>query len=198
MRATAESKQQQEEELSYYEFYSLGRFPEIRKDFIIGCDAFNNKIFGDALVYLTRAFRALSHEWEHVELAPEERGMYGELSYMLGFIYTELGEYAHALYYLEPLRQSADSKWKIEYINALVNSQDIRAYSFVYHELKEATKNADPEEKEYLNFLKRRYGYLLVEFHDFDKAKEYFRSLLSDPDCGRFAQSELDYLESRQ
>lgn len=198
LRATAESKRQQEEELSYYEFYSLGRFPEIRKDFIVGCDTFNNRIFGDALVYLTRAFRALSHEWEHVELAPEERGMYGELSYMLGFIYTELGEYAHALYYLEPLRQSADSKWKIEYINALVNSQDIRAYSFVYHELKEATKNADPEEKEYLNFLKRRYGYLLVEFHDFDKAKEYFRSLLSDPDCGRFAQSELDYLESRQ
>lgn len=198
LRAMAENKRQQKEELSYYEFYSLGRFPEIRKDFIIGCEAFNNKIFGDALVYLSRAFRALSREWDHVELDPEERGMYGELSYMLGFIYMDLGQYAYALYYLEPLSQSADSKWKIEYINALVNSRDIRAYSYVYKELKEATAGADPEEKEYLNFLKRRYGYLLIEFHDFYKARTYFQSLLDDPDCGKFAQSELDYLESRQ
>lgn len=198
MRTTAESKQRQGEELSFYEFYSLGRFPEIRKDFVVGSIAFNNHLFGDALVYLTRAFRALSREWSQVEFGPEEKGLFGELSYMLGYIYTELGEYAHALYYLEAVSQSANSKWKIEYINAMINSQDIRSYSYVYQELKEATAKADHSEKEYLNFLKRRYGYLLVEFHDFDKAKEYFQSLLNDPDCGKFAQSELDYLKSRQ
>lgn len=195
LRVTAESKQEQGEELTYYEYYSMGRFPEVRKDFIMGSIAFNHHVFGDALVFLTRAYRSLTDCWNRMDFDEAERDLFGELSYMLGYIYTELEQYAYALHYLEALSRTNDSRWKIEYINALVNSKDIRAYSFVAQELEQMKANENPEEKEYLNFLKRRFGYLLIEFHELDEARTYFRSLLDDPDCREFAQRELDYIE---
>lgn len=196
LRATAENKLQQEQDLEYHEFFALGRFPELRKDAIEGSMAFQEHRFGDALVCLTRAYHSLSQEWDRVELTSDEKCLYGELCYMLGYIYMEFGLYAHALFYLDALSESADPKWKIEYINALVNSKDIRAYSVVSKELEKAMRESDPKEKEYLNFLKRRYGYLLIEFNKQDEAKEYFQELLNNPDCKKFAREELDYLEN--
>lgn len=62
----------------------------------------------------------------------------------------------------------------------------------------ESNNNMDDEEKiMYLSFLKRRYGYILIEMEKIKEATQYFMSLLTDENCKEFAKDELEYLRHK-
>lgn len=119
---------------------------------------------------------------------------------MLGFVYMEFEKYPKAIYYLGILHGSEEVKYEIEFINALTNSKDIRSLGVLNSERQrvESNNNMDDDEKiMYLSFLKRRYGYILIEMEKIKEAVQYFMNLLKDENCKEFAKEELEYLSRK-
>ena len=87
-----------------------------------------------------------------------------------------------------------------KFINALTNSKDIRSLGVLNSERQrvESNNNMDDDEKiMYLSFLKRRYGYILIEMEKIKEAVQYFMNLLKDENCKEFAKEELEYLSRK-
>ena len=182
------------------EYFTLGNNKELNLLFINGAQAFQNKIWGDALFYLLRSLNILQRDWGTEKVDQFEYRMLGEVCYMLGFVYMEFNIYSKAIYYLGILHGSEEVKYEIEFINALTNSNDVRTFGVLNNERQrvESNNNMDDDEKNmYMSFLKRRYGYCLIEMEKIKEAVQYFMSMLTDENCKDFAKEELEYLRRK-
>lgn len=200
LRQKAEKSIERDNSCEYIEYFTLGNNKELNLLFVNGTYAFQNKIWGDALFYLECALNILQRDWGTEKIDQYEYRMFGEICYMLGFVYLEFQMYPKAIYYLGILHGSEDVKYEIEFINALINSNDVRTFGVLNSERQrvEFNNNMDDEEKNmYLSFLKRRYGYILVEMEKTKEAVQYFMSLLTDENCKDFAKEELEYLRGK-
>ena len=177
-----------------------GKLKQAHYLFAQGVIAFRERLWGDVIFYLTHVYRMLVPLWNTDEIDEDDECLLGETCHKLGFVYNELHQYEYALYYLGIICNAGKTLWAGEYINSLVNSRDIRAYSFLRHEYERFTQTdfykdlSEDEFESHLAFLKRRIGFTMVERGQIKDAKRFYTQLLDDPRCCEQAKKELEYI----
>ena len=119
--------------------------------------------------------------------------------YSIGWCYAELKLFERALFYLEICLMRGNIADKIEYINCLVNSKDVRAMWFILHELQQLSQLKENEFTDeiifYYHFLRRRRAYVLIDMGKLDDAEAEFTRMLDEEANKPFAQRELEYIK---
>jgi tetratricopeptide (TPR) repeat protein len=95
--------------------------PNLGQDFYMGGYVLEEKRFWDAIIYFTKVYDALQEKWNKNEIADDERDVFFESCFRLGFCFCELGLYEKAFYYLDIVWHVDNIDYKMEYINCLVN-----------------------------------------------------------------------------
>ena len=159
------------------------------------------KRYYEATSCLENAYRLLNFNIDKKSL--EERNLFLEVCYMLGFCYNELQQYDRAYYYLTFVTGVNRTLYAEEYVNCMIYLGDYRSLmtidgiledlhnSIVEDEEGEVEQSVHP----FLQFLYRRKAYVLVELHRFDEAEEMLRQMIDDPESGDFALDELAYIQ---
>lgn len=159
------------------------------------------KRYYEAISCLENAYRLLNSNIDKKSL--EERNLFLEVCYMLGFCYNELQQYDRAYYYLTFVTGVNRTLYAEEYVNCMIYLGDYRSLmtidgiledlhnSIVEDEEGEVEQSVHP----FLQFLYRRKAYVLVELHRFDEAEEMLRQMIDDPESGDFALDELAYIQ---
>lgn len=162
---------------------------------------YRQKRYYEAISCLESAYRLLNSNIDKKSL--EERNLFLEVCYMLGFCYNELQQYDRAYYYLTFVTGVNRTLYAEEYVNCMIYLGDYRSLmtidgiledlhnSIVEDEEGEVEQSVHP----FLQFLYRRKAYVLVELHRFDEAEEMLRQMIDDPESGDFALDELAYIQ---
>jgi len=162
---------------------------------------YRQKRYYEAISCLENAYRLLNSNIDKKSL--EERNLFLEVCYMLGFCYNELQQYDRAYYYLTFVTGVNRTLYAEEYVNCMIYLGDYRSLmtidgiledlhnSIVEDEEGEVEQSVHP----FLQFLYRRKAYVLVELHRFDEAEEMLRQMIDDPESGDFALDELAYIQ---
>ena len=171
--------------------------------------------FLQAIAVLTPVHKAL--KIRYFQLSSEEKLLYTETCYFLGFSYSDLRLYDKAYYYLEQIKDSLRSgnpyAYMMEYLVCLTNMYDPRVFevlryeeyekSRMVHEI-DTSEDSGTEEKQqrreqlidFIAFLRRRKGYSQIDFGYLDDAEETFTHLLKHEGSREYAERELDYIKS--
>lgn len=169
-----------------------------------GRQLYLNERFYEALFYLEAAYMELAPYFE--QMKPTVKEKFYDLCFYLGFCYTELKQYKQAYYYLDIVSGLHRITYTTEFVNCMVNSGDIRSLSYIEQlinqmrmeqELGDDDEDTAPQEHltKFVNFLKRRKAYVLIERRQFEEAKTLLNELLEDPESNDFAISELAYIK---
>ena len=162
---------------------------------------YRQKRYYEATSCLENAYRLLNSNIDKKSL--EERNLFLEVCYMLGFCYNELQQYDRAYYYLTFVTGVNRTLYAEEYVNCMIYLGDYRSLmtidgiledlhnSIVEDEEGEVEQSVHP----FLQFLYRRKAYVLVELHRLDEAEEMLRQMIDDPESGDFALDELAYIQ---
>ena len=162
---------------------------------------YRQKRYYEAISCLENAYRLLNSNIDKKSL--EERNLFLEVCYMLGFCYNELQQYDRAYYYLTFVTGVNRTLYAEEYVNCMIYLGDYRSLmtidgiledlhnSIVEDEEGEVEQSVHP----FLQFLYRRKAYVLVELHRFEEAEEMLRQMIDDPESGDFALDELAYIQ---
>ena len=167
------------------------------------------KRFTEAVIALTPLFRTMRHDFFNA--SEERRELFFDLCYDIGYCYTDLRQYEMAFYYLSLAHSQNRIDYSIEYFNCLGNSEDIRIFRELAAERRlverlvgeiddsdESSTEENVQRREqlvnYRAFLRRRYGYALINNNMLDAAEEVFKSLLDHAPSHDYAQHELDYI----
>ena len=171
----------------------------IGKDFYFGKKSMREKSYGNAIEYFLNIFECLNSEWLTQELSNEDKYYFFESCYSLGFCYCEIKQYEKALYYLDIVFPVDDVRYKMEYINCLVNKKDFRAYNVVVRELDRILKIRRSEWAQeyhrYHQFLARRNVYLYIDMGRLEDAEKLLKDMLEIKECEDFALGELAYIQ---
>ena len=184
--------------------------PELRQLFIESKDLINEKRYYEAIRRLEPVYQILAKA--SGDMAPQELNYYFEVSYLLGSCYTFLGRYKEGIFYLQPLIRTRRINYTEMYINCLVNLHDGNAMRFINRLLGDivppmVNEDTDDEEdypdeqqseKSFINFLKRRKAYLLVEMKEYDDAEKLLKKMLDEPDSSDFALQELAFIQKNK
>ena len=166
-----------------------------------GKKLFLSSRYYEALVHLENAYDKMQNRFD--TMTNREKESFYEVCYMTGFCYCELGQYKRAYSYLDSVLGLQRIIYTEELVNCMVNSGDYRAFKFVDSLIAQISQGLDLEEGEmpaehisnFLNFLKRRKSYLLIEKRRYQEAKEILNKMLDDPDNSDFALNELAYIQ---
>ena len=162
---------------------------------------YRQKRYYEAISCLENAYHLLNSNIDQKSV--EERNLFLEVCYMLGFCYNELQQYDRAYYYLTFVTGVNRTLYAEEYVNCMIYLGDYRSLmtidgiledlhnSIVEDEEGEVEQSVHP----FLQFLYRRKAYVLVELHRFDEAEEMLRQMIDDPESGDFALDELAYIQ---
>jgi len=127
-------------------------------------------------------------------ISPSERGNCAVAASLLGSCFLEMDMMDVAEYYL---KIGADCNYQNgEYINCLANNKDVRALDVIQQYLLRDAVISGLTLETSQAFLHRRMAYVLIDWGMIDKAKQLLESLLKDPLCHDFAESELRYLKA--
>jgi len=162
---------------------------------------YRQKRYYEAISCLESAYRLLNSNIDKKSL--EERNLFLEVCYMLGFCYNELQQYDRAYYYLTFVTGVNRTLYAEEYVNCMIYLGDYRSLMTIDGILEDLHNSiVEDEEGEFeqsvhsfLQFLYRRKAYVLVELHRFDEAEEMLRQMIDDPESGDFALDELAYIQ---
>ncbi|MCI5680895.1 MAG: tetratricopeptide repeat protein [Paludibacteraceae bacterium] len=177
--------------------------------FQYGYQLYSEQHFVDALGVLLPLFRHLKPDY--FGFNDDQKKLFFDIAYYIGFCYTELQRYDLAYYYLELVCRLNRFDYSAEYINCLANGSDIRVFKEVGRERDEISKlieevqNAEDSDSEenighynalinYYAFLQRRIGYALIEFQQYDEAEQHFQKMLEQDPDNDYAQNELNYI----
>ncbi len=167
------------------------------------------KRFTEAVIALTPLFRTMRHDFFNA--SEERRELFFDLCYDIGYCYTDLRQYEVAFYYLSLAHAQNRIDYAMEYFNCLCNGEDIRVFKELTAERElierlvreiddsdESSTEENVQRREqlvnYRAFLRRRYGYALINNNMLDAAEEVFKSLLDHAPSHDYAQHELDYI----
>lgn len=165
--------------------------------------------FTEAVIALTPLFNTMRHNF--FNSSEEHRRLFFSLCYDLGYCYTDLHQYEMAFYYLHMAHSQNRIDYSMEYFNCLGNGEDIRVFKELTSErelVERLVKEIDDSDESgteenvqrreqlanYYAFLKRRYGYALINSSKLDAAEEVFKSLLDHAPSHDYARHELDYI----
>ncbi len=159
------------------------------------------KRYYETISCLENAYHLLNSNIDKKSL--EERNLFLEVCYMLGFCYNELQQYDRAYYYLTFVTGVNRTLYAEEYVNCMIYLGDYRSLMTIDGILEDLHNSiVEDEEGEFeqsvhsfLQFLYRRKAYVLVELHRFDEAEEMLRQMIDDPESGDFALDELAYIQ---
>lgn len=177
--------------------------------FQYGYQLYSEQHFVDALSVLLPLFR--HQKPEYFDFSDEQKKLFFDIAYYIGFCYTELQRYDLAYYYLELVCRLNRFDYSAEYINCLANGSDIRVFKEIGRERDEISKlieevqNAEDSDSEenighynalanYYAFLQRRIGYALIDFRQLDEAEQHFQNMLEQDPDNDYAQNELNYI----
>ena len=156
---------------------------------------YNNRCYFQALFYFNQIYwhvKNLKKEWDE-----EERRLYFDVCFYIGFIYVDLGMYDKAFYYLY-MAQTQNIIGAIkEFTNCLCNINDPSAKEYVHAKLEQVVEqmNKSEEEAERLMdlyfFLRRRYAYILIERGNYDEAESLLHKMIEREEDVYFAKDEL-------
>ena len=158
-----------------------------------------NGRFYQALQHLENAFNAM--RTIYFDLKKEMRETFFETCYYIGFCYTELHLYRDAYYYLEYLRDNGNIRHTSELINALANGKDFRLFALTddiinaIHQQYEHDEDIPERLQSFINFMRRRRAYALIDHHQLDEAERAFTAMLDDPENSDYALGELAYIK---
>ena len=173
--------------------------PEAGWNYSWGHEAFNEKRYWDALLYLENAFYLLKEKWYDQTLSDEGTDVFYHCCYLIGFCYVGMKLYQKAYYYLSLVWPLDEITYNYEYINCLVHGKDPRALQEIDDELERVDNLKDEEITEeisrYCCFLLRRRAYVLTDMHRLDEAEELLKELLETGDRTEYIQDELDYIK---
>ena len=159
------------------------------------------KRYYEATSCLENAYRLLNSNIDKKSL--EERNLFLEVCYMLGFCYNELQQYDRAYYYLTFVTGVNRTLYAEEYVNCMIYLGDYRSLMTIDGILEDLHNSiVEDEEGEveqslrpFLHFLYRRKAYVLIELRRLDEAEEILRQMIDDPESGDFALDELAYIQ---
>ena len=158
-----------------------------------------NRSFYQALLHLENAFNAL--RTVYLDLNKDMRNTFLELCYCIGFCYTELHLYRDAYYYLDYVRDDGNIRHTNELINCLANGKDFRLFAVTddiaraIHDQYEHDEDIPETLQSFINFMRRRRAYALIDHHQLDEAEKAFTAMLDDPESSDYALSELAYIK---
>ena len=174
--------------------------PSLQLDLYWGKKYYNKQCYLQALYYFNRIFghlREKCKDWDD-----EMRNLYTEISYYIGFIYSDLKMYDRAFYYLWPAQSNGKISGTYEFVNCLCNMKDSGAKGYISSKAKEVAElmNKSEEESERLmplyNFLRRRYVYVLIDWGELDEAEEMLNEMVKNEQDVEFANGELEYIRA--
>ena len=185
------------DELSDIQRFFLDNVREnIGKDFYFGKKLMEKRSYGNAIEYFTNVFEYLNFGWT----SDDERYIFFESCYNLGFCYCEIQRYEKAMYYLDIIYPINNVRYKMEYINCLVNKKDFRAFNVVTNELDRILKIRQSEWTEeyrlYYQFLARRKAYLYIDMGRLDEAENLLKDMLKIKESEDFALNELAHIQT--
>ena len=162
---------------------------------------YRQKRYYEAISFLENAYRLLNSNIDKKSL--EERNLFLEVCYMLGFCYNELQQYDRAYYYLTFITGINRTLYAEEYVNCMIYLGDYRSLMTIDGILEDLHNSiVEDEEGEveqslrpFLHFLYRRKAYVLIELRRLDEAEEILRQMIDDPESGDFALDELAYIQ---
>lgn len=177
--------------------------------FLYGYQLYSEQHFVDALGVLLPLFRHLKPDY--FDYNDDQKKLFFDIAYYIGFCYTELQRYDLAYYYLELVCRLNRFDYSAEYINCLANGSDIRVFKEIgrerdeIRELIEEVRNGEDSDSEeniqhynalatYYAFLQRRIGYALIDFRQYDEAEQHFQKMLEQDPDNDYAQNELNYI----
>ena len=173
--------------------------PEAGWNYSWGHEAFNEKRYWDALLYLENAFYLLKEKFFDDTLSDEGLDVFYHCCYLTGFCYAEMKLYQKAYYYLSFVWPLDNITYNYEYINCLVHSKDPRALQEIDDELEwlDGLKEEEFTEEisRYCCFLLRRRAYVLTDMNRLDEAEELLKELLETEERTEYIQGELDYIK---
>ena len=172
-------------------------------------DAAYNMYWGQQLFHAGRYYEAILH-LENVynsfrsnffDMSADNKRMFMEIAYKLGFCYNELGLYKQAFYYLDLMANDGNIRHTMELVNTMANGKDLRLFSYSENVMEEVKRNFSEEEelpeniKDFINFLRRRRGYAYIDFNQLDQAEKLFTQMLKEEDNADYAINELAYIK---
>lgn len=183
--------------------------PQTRQLFLESKDLIHEKRYYEAIQRLKPVFQEMAEEYPAMD--PEDTHNFYEVCYLLGSCYTCLGQYKEGLYYLQPTISTRRITYTEMYVNCLVNSHDFRALGFVNELLQDLVPPIENEIEDdenyqeemhannaFINFLKRRKAYMLVERKCYDDAEKILKEMLDEPDSSDFALQELAFIQKNK
>ena len=164
-----------------------------------GVQMFNSGRYYEAALYLENVFN--SYRSDFFEMGTEGKRLFMEVAYKLGFCYNELGLPKQAFYYLDLMASDGNIRHTMELVNSMANSKDLRLFSYTEGIMDEVKRNfTDNEElpdniRDFMNFIRRRRGYALIDFNQLDKAEKIFTQMLDEEENADYAINELAYIK---
>ena len=154
--------------------------PDVAYNLYWGNLYFTEKRYLEAIIYLENVFN--SYREEFFDLSGDEKRMFMEVAYKLGFCYNDLGRYK-------------------EMVNNMANNKDLRVFNYTDGVMEEVKRNFENQEevpehiRQFISFLRRRRGYALIDFGKLDDAEKIFTSMLDDLENAPYASQELGYIK---
>lgn len=158
-----------------------------------------NEQYYDSLRHLENAFNAF--RTSYLDMNKELRNVFLEVCYYIGVCYAALHLYRDAYYYLDYLRNDGNVRHTSELINTLANGKDFRLFA-ITDELMKAIREQYAHDEDipenlmsFINFMRRRRAYALIDHHQLDEAETAFTAMLDDPENSDYALGELAYIK---
>lgn len=173
--------------------------PTIGENFYWGNKVLKENRYWDTIVYLENVYHALRERWLRNDITDDDKRMFYQTCYIIGYCYAEMHLFEKALFYLEIVRPLDNITYNIEYINNLANSRDFRTIYTIHEELNKLVQLKENEITDsiiyYHNFLCRRRAYTFIDMGRLDDAEEAFKEMLNDNANKEYAKSELEYIQ---
>lgn len=174
------------------------------RDLFFGNKYFYEKRYYNALLHLEKAYENMHRLY--FNLNDYWRKVFYDVCYKIGYCFCDMQNYSSAIFYLELADSQNYIIYSVEYVNALVNSKDIRAiYNInrilesVQKQISDAAANGrevDDDLAGFYNFLRRRKGYALIDWGDLNSAEQIFKQMVDEPSNHDYAVNELNHIAS--
>ena len=164
-----------------------------------GQQRFQQGRYYEAILHLENVFNTDREDF--FEMKSEQKNVFMETAYKLGFCYNELGLHKQAFYYLDLMATDGNIRHTMELVNAMANSKDLRLFSYTEGVMEEIKRNFSQDDelpeniKNFVNFLRRRRGYAFIDFNQLDKAEKIFTQMLEEEENADYAINELAYIK---
>lgn len=153
----------------------------------------------EAILHLENVFN--SYRKNYFEMDGDDKRMFLDVAYKLGFCYNELGLYKQAFHYLDLVANDGNILHAMALVNAMTNGKDLRVFSYTESVMEEVKRNFDNDEelpeniRQFINFLRRRRGYAYINFNQLVQTEKIFTQMLDENENADYAIHELAYIK---